>query len=135
MRSRYKSPAGTGIVEIDDGATVEVLFQALRAQTLIENFTIKYGPPTGMQTISLEHRELAAANLGLHGQTLTIVPGESKADISNIRRPPAFEFKHAEATLSNSNHFDDPIVPWPQREGSLCKFKETPCTYFHLYTV
>ncbi|EFY93641.1 OTU-like cysteine protease, putative [Metarhizium acridum CQMa 102] len=121
MRSRYKSPLGTGILEIDDSATVQMVFEALKAKTRIENFAIKYGPPTNMRSINLEHGGLIAKDLGLHGETLTIVPIETKADLatSGHTRHPAGHEKQAGTAFVASTSSGDVIVPWPEREGSL----------------
>ncbi|EFY99539.1 OTU-like cysteine protease [Metarhizium robertsii] len=121
MRSRYKSPLGTGILEIDDSATIQMVFEALQAKTRIENFAIKYGPPTNMQSINLEHGGLLAKDLGLHGETLTIVPIELKADLAtsgHARRLSGHEKRAGTAPAANTSS-GDVIVPWPEREGSL----------------
>jgi ubiquitin thioesterase OTU1 len=91
-----------------------MVFDALKARTRIENFTIKYGPPTGMQTISLEQGELEAKILGLHGETLTIVPNESTDHVS----PFSSGQTHDRGIKSESG---DVTIPWPEREGSLGK--------------
>lgn len=124
MRSRYKSPLGTGILEIDDSATIQMVFEALQAKTRIENFAIKYGPPTNMQSINLEHGGLIAKDLGLHGETLTIVPIELKADLATSGHAPSFRSRETSWNTPAANTSSgDVIVPWPEREGSLCTFR------------
>jgi ubiquitin thioesterase OTU1 len=105
---------GSGVLELNDDATVQMLFEALKAKLSIDNFTIKYGPPTKMRTISLEHGVVAARSLGLHGETLTIVPTESSADFS-ATNPVTRD------TAVAGDTSDEVILPWPEREGSLCK--------------
>ncbi|KAF4963862.1 hypothetical protein FSARC_8156 [Fusarium sarcochroum] len=82
MRARFKGPAGTGILEIPDDATVQTLFDELRTKTGISNFSIKYGPPMAMKTLETSQNDQIARSLGLHGETLTIVP-------EDIPPPPA----------------------------------------------
>ncbi|KHO01123.1 Ovarian tumor, otubain [Metarhizium album ARSEF 1941] len=121
MRTRYKSPSGTGILEIDDGATIQMVFDALKAETRIENFSIKYGPPNGMKTIKLEHKDLVARDFRLHGETLTIVPIQSKVDLASSGYAPhrSDDGKHAGTAIIANTSSGDVVIPWPEREGSL----------------
>lgn len=108
MRARYKDPNGTGVVEIDDNATVGTLFEALKAKTSFDHFTVKYGPPASMHTIDMDQIGVIAKSLGLHGETLTIVPSEIPIPLrckEQPNNPIAFE--------------DDCIIPWPERVGNL----------------
>lgn len=115
---------GTGIIEVGDDATVQTIFEAIKTRTLIESFAIKYGPPTAIQTLSLDQRGLSAKSLGLHGETITIVPTESTTRPSATDEistsVPGYE-KEARSDHSPQNNPGDVIVPWPEREGSLCK--------------
>ena len=117
MRARYKGPAGTGIVEIPDEATVEALFDELRARTGIRNFTVKYGPPMAMRTIESSQRKAVARSLGLHGETLTIVPDEARPvtpPVTSTVHPPK-----SQPATSPSEGPEEVNVPWLEREGTL----------------
>lgn len=129
---------GTGIIELDDDATVQTIFDAIKTKTLIENFAIKYGPPIAIQTLSLDQRELSAKSLGIHGETLTIVPKEAKSSLSatdDTTSAPDYQ-KEARAGRSPENKSGDVIVPWPEREGSLCKCQTSlfRSTHNHILT-
>ncbi|KAH7122848.1 hypothetical protein EDB81DRAFT_221171 [Dactylonectria macrodidyma] len=108
MRARYKGPAGTGIIEAPDSATVQDIVEELRARTGIDRFIIKYGPPMAMRTLDLGQGGEIARSIGLHGETLTIVPEEA---------PPVPVA--AQARTQPSEKPDDTNVPWPGREGTL----------------
>ena len=110
MRARYRSPLGTGHLSLDDDVTVRVLFEILRAETGIEHFTIKYGLPMAMKTITLDQATEKAQSLGIKGETLTIVPVD---DGGTVTRSSAGDHK---------NDTDEAIVPWPEREGSLRRY-------------
>ncbi|CAM1503734.1 Fc.00g013250.m01.CDS01 [Cosmosporella sp. VM-42] len=118
MRTRYKGPAGTGIVEIPDDATVQALFDELKARTGIRSFTIKYGPPTAMRTIEPSQRSEVARSLGLHGETLTIVPDEARP----VTPPETKTVQPSKPKPQPAPANDGPEevnVPWPEREGTL----------------
>ncbi|KAH7129302.1 hypothetical protein B0J13DRAFT_135143 [Dactylonectria estremocensis] len=108
MRARYKGPAGTGIIEASDSATVQDIVEELRARTGIDRFTIKYGPPMAMRTLDLSQVAETARSIGLHGETLTIVPDEA---------PPAPA--SVQAISQPSENPDEINVPWSGREGTL----------------
>ncbi|KAL6400383.1 hypothetical protein AUP68_16086 [Ilyonectria robusta] len=112
MRARYKGPAGTGIIEMPDSATVQDVLDELRARTGIVSFTIKYGPPMAMKTLDLGQVGETARSIGLHGETLTIVPEEA---------PPAPDTT-TQAASQPSEGPEDINVPWPGREGTLCDY-------------
>lgn len=123
MRARYKGPAGTGILEIPDDATVKVLFDELRAKTGITTFGIKYGPPMAMKTLEASKSDQFARSLGLHGETLTIVP----EDVPPPAPPAPLQTGTAQhqamtsraAKLNESP--EDVNVPWPEQGGTLRK--------------
>jgi ubiquitin thioesterase OTU1 len=123
MRARYKGPDGTGIVELPNDATVQSLFDELRTKTGISSFTLKYGPPTSMTSLDLSQGDAIAASLGLNGQTLTIVPTEARP----LTPPPAGSTSNDAADLPQRTERpsrkspDEISVPWPERDGILCK--------------
>ncbi|KAJ6439966.1 Cyclin PHO80-like protein [Purpureocillium lavendulum] len=101
MRTRFKSPSGTGIVELDDEATVGTLFDEIRART-------------GM-TVA----EQAAKSLGLHGETLTIVEDETASTQRSVQDTRASS--QGRGAPQGDNSAEEMVVPWPEREGTLCK--------------
>ncbi|KAM4062248.1 OTU-like cysteine protease [Hirsutella rhossiliensis] len=124
MRARFRGPSGTGLLDVADDATVEVVFDEIRAKAGIDRFTIKYGPPMAMKTLNRSHNDQLARSLGLNGETLTIVPDEprglsstrstpggtgaiSQGDAQTLRRPRPDEIP------------DDITMPWPERDGTL----------------
>lgn len=123
MRARYKGPAGTGVIEIGDDATVKALFDDLRSKTGIGSFTLKYGPPMAMKTLDLGQANEIARSLGLHGETLTIVPEEARPvspqnSSTSQNRPP-------QPTPKSNDGPEEANVPWPEREGTLCEQNPT----------
>lgn len=129
MRARYKGPAGTGIIEIGDNATVKALFDDLRSKTGIGSFTLKYGPPMAMKTLDLGRANEIARLLGLHGETLTIVPDEARpvspqTSSTSQNRPPL-------PTPKSNDGAEEANVPWPEREGTLCEQNLTPQSLAH----
>ena len=119
MRVRFKGPLGTGILELDDHATIQMIFEALKQKTLIENFTIKYGPPVAMHTISMDQAGLEAKALGLNGQTLTIVPASVELNRANSTQKKNTDLPREPS--SGRGDSGEIVVAWPEREGSLCK--------------
>lgn len=122
MRARYKSPSGTGTIELADDVTLEGLLIELKIRTGVESFTVKYGPPMAMKTLDLSRRMETARSLGLHGETLTIVPDEMRAVT-----PPAAAPQNDNAQISQTALQDNPEdinIPWPERDGTLCESGE-----------
>lgn len=123
MRARYKAPSGTGTITLGDDATVKDVLEEVRAKTGIQAFSVKYGPPMAMKTISPSEHDSLAKSIGLNGETLTIVPEEARA----ITPPPVSTVKdsqHAAPPQSQKNSTENPEdinVPWPEREGTLCE--------------
>lgn len=132
MRARYKGPSGTGILEVADDATVQRVFDELKAMTGIGAFTLKYGPPMAMKTLDASQGAEVARSLGLHGETLTIVPDEQRplspvdppSDVppESIQEP---RRGRQPRTQSNENP-EDINVPWPEREGTLRELSLMP---------
>jgi ubiquitin thioesterase OTU1 len=119
MKARYKGPAGTGIIELTDSATVGDLLSELRTLTGIASFTIKYGPPMAMKNLDLGLIGETARSAGLHGETLTIVPAEEPPT------PVKTEAAKSSANRSSDNDPGDINVPWREREGTLRKSHDT----------
>lgn len=121
MKTRYKTPNGHGVVEIADNATVELLFGEIQKKTGFTGFTIKYGLPGAMKSIGVESNHTPAKSLGLHGETVTVVPDEPiQCDMgeSNDTQP----HKSTQPVPKSDKHDpQDAVVPWPEREGSLSK--------------
>lgn len=127
MRARFKGPSGTGTIELADDATVQAVFDGIKVKANIDHFTIKYGPPMAMKTLDLSSRDKLARSLGLHGETLTIVPDEPRSASPTLSpagatgttvpvgRPP-----RPSGALSGENP-GEVSVPWLEREGTLCK--------------
>lgn len=127
MRARYKGPSGTGVLQLPDDATVQNVLDEIRTKTGISRFVLKYGPPMAMKTIDLNDSNIPAMSLGLHGETLTVVPDEASPDTA-----PANPIAPARNSQSNSNQPrnsgsqasgkpEDINAPWPEREGTLCR--------------
>ncbi|KAK7426332.1 ubiquitin-specific protease otu1 [Neonectria magnoliae] len=116
MRARYKAPDGTGIIDVPDSATVQDVLDELRAQTCIPSFTVKYGPPMAMKTLDPSQVNEVARSVGLHGETLTIVPEEAPV----APAPATQAFKAGSRPGGQSSEGPEDInVPWPAREGTL----------------
>lgn len=128
MRARFKGPAGTGVVEINDDASVHSLFDKIRSKTGIQSFTIKYGLPMAMKTLDSSHLHQNARALGLHGGTLTIVPNEGRpvSPISKVPISPAAKQQtHGlprQPRTQPDEQPEDINIPWPEREGTLCEY-------------
>jgi ubiquitin thioesterase OTU1 len=126
MRARYKGPAGTGTIEIEDTASIQDLFDELRAKTGIQEFAVKYGPPMDMKTLESGSKAMTAKELGLHGETLTIVPQETRSLTPFGTTPLKDEAKmeelhpHLEPSTQSGKEPDDIVIPWAEREGTLC---------------
>ncbi|KDN65099.1 putative OTU-like cysteine protease [Colletotrichum sublineola] len=128
MRARFKGPGGTGVVALDDTATVGDLFTEIKDKTGIADFSLKYGWP--LQTLTLEHKDANAKDLGLNGQSFSIEPAQPRAftpppaaplaaargpeaDVSAVNK--ARLYSDADATPSEIS------IPWPERESTLRK--------------
>lgn len=122
MRARFKGPAGTGIVELPDDATVEALFNELRTKTGITNFGVRYGPPMAMKSLEVSQGDQNARSLGLHGETLTIVPEESSsAPVEPVQTGTVQHQTMTSRAAKKNESPEDVNVPWSQREGTLRK--------------
>lgn len=128
MRARYKGPSGTGIVDLSDEATVKDVFDVLRERAGVQSFTVKYGPPMSMKTISPPELHLSARSLGLHGETLTIVPEQPRPVTPPlIASEPEHGYRNQHsaqqrAQVGSDNTVEDITIPWPEREGTICEF-------------
>lgn len=133
MRARYKGPSGTGVLQLPDDATVQNVLDEIRTKTGISRFMLKHGPPMAMKTIELKDSNISAVSLGLHGETLTVVPEEASSDTA-----PANPIAPASDSQSNSNQPrnsgsqtggkpEDINVPWPEREGTLRRCLRHEC--------
>jgi ubiquitin thioesterase OTU1 len=129
MRARYKSPSGTGTIDAPDSLTVGQLLDELRTRTGIKDFTVKFGPPMAMKTLDTSLATEPARSLGIHGETLTIVPEEPRS-VSTVHqgtekqhRTPGKQMRHGEEEKPEDIH-----VPWPERDGILC---EKPSDLLH----
>ncbi|KAM6536536.1 ubiquitin-specific protease otu1 [Fusarium falciforme] len=120
MRARYKGPAGTGILEMSDDATVQAVFDELRAKSGIASFSIKYGPPMAMKTLEPSQDDQNARSLGLHGETLTIVPEETPPAPEVPAQTAAAQQRTTTLRTAKKNESPEDVnVPWPEREGTL----------------
>ncbi|KAK6213052.1 OTU-like cysteine protease [Colletotrichum tabaci] len=126
MRARYKGPGGTGVVSLEDTATVGDLFNEIKDKTGIADFNLKYGWP--LQTLTLGQKDVNANDLGLNGQSFSIEPAQPRA----ITPPPAalpVASRGAEAggpavkkarLDSDADATPSEIsIPWPERESTL----------------
>ncbi|KAL2877502.1 ubiquitin-specific protease otu1 [Colletotrichum sp. CLE4] len=123
MRARYKGPGGTGVVSLDDTATVGDLFNEIKDKTGIAEFSLKYGWP--LQTLTLEQRDANAKDLGLNGQSFsiepahhrTITPPPAAVAAPAARAPEASKRPRLDADADPSP--SDISIPWPERESTL----------------
>lgn len=124
MRARYKSPSGTGTIDLADNATLQTVIDELRSRTGIQRFTIKFGPPMAMQTLDLTRLTETARSLGLNGETLTMVPDEPRAITPPVTDAPTSSQSESRPQAQRSTAQENPEdinVPWPERDGTLCK--------------
>ncbi|KAF4983825.1 hypothetical protein FZEAL_862 [Fusarium zealandicum] len=120
MRARFKGPAGTGILEMPDDATVQTVFDELRAKTGIASFNIKYGPPMAMKTLEPGQGDQIARSLGLHGETLTIVPEDTPPAPAAPAQTVAAQHQAVPSRAARKNESPEDVnVPWTEREGTL----------------
>lgn len=120
MKTRYKSPNGNGVLELRDDVTVQALFEEITRKTSIRDFILKYGPPMAMRTLDLSQKDAIAKSIGLHGETVTVVPDEPE-----VGEPMASSQarKIGRETAQRTSDPQEIVVPWPQREGTLRKFQ------------
>ncbi|KAJ4247725.1 ubiquitin-specific protease otu1 [Fusarium torreyae] len=122
MRARFKGPAGTGILEIPDDATVQTLLDELRTKTGITSFSIKYGLPMAMKTLEASQNDQIARSLGLHGETLTIVPEDVPPPPAEPAQTGTVQHQAMKSKAVKQNESPEDVnVPWPEREGTLRK--------------
>lgn len=118
MKVRYKWPGGTGIITLGDDATLGDVVQELASKTSLSNFGIKFGQPTAMKTLDMSDLDQLAKKLGLHGETLTIVPHVARSS-------PTKQFAGETGILEPEIHRrqtlmpQDVHVPWEVRDGTL----------------
>ncbi|KAF4993804.1 hypothetical protein FDECE_13307 [Fusarium decemcellulare] len=119
MRARFKGPAGTGILEVPDDATVQTVFDELRTKTGISSFSIRYGPPMAMKTLEASQGDQIARSLGLHGESLTIVPEDTPPAPAAPAQTGAAQHQAMTSRAPKRDDPEDVNVPWPEREGTL----------------
>lgn len=119
MRARYKWSGGTGLVALGDDASLRDVVEELKKKTLLSDFDIKFGPPAAMKTVDMMEMDQPAKLLGLHGETLTIVPNDVRplpiAVHSGVGSCPLQRLGRQNAEPQDVN------VPWGERDGTLCK--------------
>ncbi|OAA73760.1 Ovarian tumor, otubain [Cordyceps fumosorosea ARSEF 2679] len=118
MRARYKWPGGTGIITLGDDATLGDVVKELTTRTLVTNFGIKFGPPTAMKDLDMTETDQLAKSLGIHGETLTLVPREERPFPSkqSIGEEHSFRAEHHGEQKLEPHEVN---VPWGSREGTL----------------
>lgn len=132
MRARFKGPAGTGILELPDDATVQALFDEIRMKTGISKFGVRYGLPMAMKSLEATQGDQIARSLGLHGETLTIVPEDSSsAPVETVPTGTPQSQVTASKTSKKNESPEDVNVPWPQREGTLRKWSQMLVLYVY----
>ncbi|GKT89958.1 LOW QUALITY PROTEIN: OTU-like cysteine protease [Colletotrichum tofieldiae] len=126
MRARYKGPGGTGVVSLEDTATVGDLFNEIKEKTGIADFSLKYGWP--LQTLTLEQKDANAKDLGLNGQSFSIEPAQPRAITPPPAAPPAASrgpeaggpaAKKARLDPDADATPSEISIPWPERESTL----------------
>ena len=127
MRIRYKAPDTTGILELQDDATLRDLFYELEKATGLRHFTIKYGPPMAMHQLDVEDCDPSAECIGLHGQSLTIVPRDhhtAKGETGDLTKQIVSQQYQTDGNAASREAADagSVSVAWPEREGTLCEY-------------
>lgn len=115
MRARYKWPGGTGIITLGDDATLGDVIQELASKTLLADFGIRFGPPTAMKALDMSRLHQSAKEIGIHGETLTIVPNEERLAPSTERTGEV----RPERPQAQKERPQDVNVPWDARDGTL----------------
>ncbi len=123
MRLKYKSPRGTGLIEVDDDATLGTVYGILQAKTGIGTFSLKVGPPMAMKTIDLSQKSMPAKSLSLNRETITIVPEDPRSDAPLTTatmgtRPQEIVGHGPNRPAGDINEIN---TPWPERDGTLCR--------------
>lgn len=130
MRARYKGPAGTGIIELGDDATVKAVFDDLRSKTGLQGFTLKYGPPMAMKTLNIGQANEVARSLGLHGETLTIVPDEARPTPPPPQTSSTSQIRPSQPAPKPNDGPEEANIPWAERDGTLCEqTPASPCNH------
>lgn len=115
MRARYKWPGGTGIITLGDDATLGDIVKELTSKTLLTDFGIKFGPPTAMKALDMSRVNQSAKEIGIHGETLTIVPNEKRPPPSRQNTGEDRQERHQ----AQQKRPQDVNVPWDVRDGTL----------------
>jgi hypothetical protein len=110
MRIRYRAPAGPGTLTLPDSTTVADVYAQVAAETGLKGFALRYGWPT--QALDASLGTSPAADFGLNGETLTVVPEEAAANAP---------------LLPSTRAPEDITIPWPEREGTLRASLPPPC--------
>lgn len=122
MRARYKGPGGTGVLSLSDDTTISQLYKEVRAKTGIPEFTLKYGWP--LKTLESDQMDKAAKELGLNGETFTIVPTEATqppAAPAAIVAPSSSRpvIPVSDVSQPPTQGPESVSVAWAEREGTL----------------
>lgn len=121
MRVRYKSPTGTGIIELPDDTTIRALREEVKLRTGLQSFGIKYGPPMAMKTLDLDRPMVLAKSIGLHGETLTVFAQAGREALPTDMLKPSEQSAATAQGHMHTQDIDGIAIPWGEREGTLCE--------------
>ncbi|KAI0122325.1 OTU-domain-containing protein [Daldinia grandis] len=115
MKIRFKAPSGGGTLDLDDVSTVDQLLESIKSSTGFTDVTVKYGWPP--KALSADQAQLSAQSLGLHRESLTVVPKED-ASAAAAQNTPAIP-EPAVATTT------PPAAALPSHQSSLPSKKKS----------
>ncbi len=111
IQIRLRGPKGQTRLEIDDEDPLEDLVDLIKADSMLSDFTLKYGYPLKNLDISPEAQStVKVKELGLRGETIVVAPLESSL--------PQEEPKPAQKPFKPKGiEPDETSLEWPERGG------------------
>jgi ubiquitin thioesterase OTU1 len=113
IQIRVRAPNGQTRIEIDDEENLGSLIRLVKDKTDLLDFTLKYGYPLKNLDMGLDAQERAIKELGLRGETLTVVPTEAPVTEAIPQAPPPKPF------TPKGIEPDETTLEWPERNGHV----------------
>ena len=114
-----RAPNGQSRIHIDDESTLQDLIEIIAEKTGLKSFTLKYGYPPKDLDITPPALERGIQNLKLRGETIVVVPLETRPASPVSQPAPKPSIPQPQAFVPKSVEPDETSVEWPERGGHL----------------
>jgi hypothetical protein len=114
-----RAPNGQSRIQIDDQSTLRDLIEIITEKTGLKGFSLKYGYPPKDLDITPSALEESIQNMKLRGETIVVVPLETRPSSPVSQPAPKSPSRQPETFAPKSVEPDETSVEWPERGGHL----------------